>query len=66
MTRRLSILVAAPVALALAAPGAAQQVPTGPAPPPPTPKDARMTIAIKSGRSDRGTRWEITGHTLRE
>jgi L,D-transpeptidase-like protein len=65
VTRRLSILLAATVALALAAPAAAQ-VPVGPTGPtgPPAPKEARMSIAIKSGRSDRGTRWEITGDKL--
>jgi hypothetical protein len=61
MTRRLSILAAVPCALALAAPAAAQ-APADPVPP--VAKDARLSVAIKSGRFDRDTRWEITGDRL--
>jgi hypothetical protein len=61
MTRRRSTLVALPLALALAAPAAAQTT-TDPTPPPP--KDARMSIAIKSGQVDGGKQFEITGDRL--
>src|SRR2546423_4305478 len=66
VTLSLSILLAVPVAFVFAATAAAQGVPAGPTGPagPPAPKEARMSIAIKSGRSDRGTRWEITGDKL--
>jgi len=60
MTRRRSILAAVPLALALAAPAAAQ-VPSAPSDPIVTPKEARMSVAMKSGRVDRGTRWALTG-----
>jgi hypothetical protein len=59
MIRRLPILVAAPVALALAAPAiAADPLP------PVTPKEARMTVAVKSGRFDKNTRWVLAGDKL--
>jgi L,D-transpeptidase-like protein len=59
MTRRLSLLAAVPAALALAAPAGAQLPPGDP--PPVAPKDARISVAMKSGRTDRGTRWALTG-----
>jgi hypothetical protein len=67
MIRRPAIVAA--LACALALPGAAHaQLPTGPPPgPPPTvkpPKDARMDIALRSGRVDRKTRWILSGDKL--
>jgi L,D-transpeptidase catalytic domain len=63
MTRRLPIVAAVPVALALAAPAAAQ-TPSAPSDPIVTPQDARMSIAIKSGRVDRDRRWALAGDKL--
>jgi hypothetical protein len=65
MTPRAATTLA--LAAALAAPAAASaQLPTGPGTPPVTKpaKDARMTIAVKSGRVDRKTRWVLTGEKL--
>jgi hypothetical protein len=66
MTRRLAILPAVAAALALPA-AASAQLPTTPTGPPPTvqpPKDARMDIALKSGRVDRKKRWILSGDKL--
>jgi lipoprotein-anchoring transpeptidase ErfK/SrfK len=72
MFRRLLIALLAASALALVVvAAAAAQLPTDPPggdpttdPPVEPPKDARMTIAVKSGRVDRKTRWVLDGDKL--
>ena len=56
MPRRVPLIAALPAALARAGPAA-----SAPSAPIVVPQDARISVAMKSGRTDRGTRWALTG-----